>query len=142
MKTVPLKPSARPAVDQTGATPLHYAAAAGNEQEAKRLLHEGADANAQDENGWTPLHFAAQSKAVAVAELLIAAGARVNATDLHGNTPLWTAVFASRGDGVLIEMLRRAGADPHHANHHHVSPLTLARNIASHDVAQFFSDLP
>lgn len=142
MKTKPLKPSARPAVDQTGATALHYAAAGNDEQEVARLLHNGADVNAQDEDGWTPLHFAAQSKAAAVAELLLAAGAEVDAVDLHGNTPLWTAVFASRGEGALIEILRCAGAVPHHANHHHVTPLILARNIANFDVARFFSDLP
>lgn len=141
MKTKPQNPSPRPDLDQTGATPLHYAAAAGNEHEVSRLLSEGGNVNAQDEDGWTPLHFAAQGKAATVAELLIAAGAEVNATDLHGNTPLWTAVFTSRGEGTLIEILRRAGADPHHANHHHVSALVLARNIASHDVARFFSDL-
>ncbi len=141
MRTKPLNPSPRPDIDQTGATPLHYAAAGGNEQEVSSLLKAGANVNAKDEDGWTPLHFAAQSKSAGVAELLLAAGAEVNATDLHGNTPLWTAVFTSRGEGVLIGILRRAGADPHHANHHHVSPLVLARNIASHDVARFFADL-
>ncbi|HEU0186264.1 MAG TPA: ankyrin repeat domain-containing protein [Gallionellaceae bacterium] len=131
-----------PAVDQSGCTPLHYAASAGNHEEVARLLDAGLDVNARDEDGWTPLHFAAQSKSAKVVELLIAAGAAVDAVDQHGNTPLWTAVFTSKGNGVLIALLRSAGADPHKANLHGVSALTLARNIASHDVARFFSDLP
>lgn len=131
-----------PPVDQSGCTPLHYAASAGNHEEVARLLGAGLDVNARDEDGWSPLHFAAQSKSARVIELLVAAGAEVDAVDQHGNTPLWTAVFTSKGNGVLIELLRSAGADPHKANLHGVSPLMLARNIASHDVAQFFSDLP
>jgi ankyrin repeat protein len=142
MTNKPKKPIERPEVDQTGCTPLHHAAVHGDEQEAARLLGAGANVNARDEDGWSPLHFAAQSKAAAVAQLLIAAGAEIDATDVHGNTPLWTAVFTSKGDGVLIGLLRKAGANPLHANSHGVSPLQLARHIANHDVAQFFSDLP
>lgn len=142
MTNKPKKHIDRPEVDQTGCTPLHYAAVHGDEQEAARLLNSGANVNARDEDGWSPLHFAAQSKAAAVAQLLIAAGAEIDAADLHGNTPLWTAVFTSKGEGVLIELLRKAGANPLQGNSHNVSPLQLARHIANYDVAQFFSDLP
>lgn len=142
MSNTPSRQHARPAVDQTGCTPLHHAAAVGDHDTVEQLLREGLDINARDEDGWAPLHFAAQAKAARVAELLIAAGAEVNIVDQHGNTPLWTAVFTSKGDGVLIAILRSAGADPHLANLHGVSPVMLARHIANYDVAQFFIDLP
>lgn len=142
MTNKPKKRIERPEVDQAGCTPLHHAAVHGDEHEAAQLLQAGADVNARDEDGWSPLHFAAQSKSATVAQLLIAAGAEIDAIDVHGNTPLWTAVFTSKGNGVLIELLRKAGANPLHANSHAVTPLQLARHIANYDVAQFFSDLP
>ena len=75
-------------------------------------------------------------------ELLIAAGAPVDARDRHGKTPLSDAVFNYKGDGALIALLRRHGADPTLPNAHGVTPLRLARMIANFDVAQFFDDLP
>ena len=42
----------------------------------------------------------------------------------------------------MIRLLREAGADPFTENRHGVSPVSLARSIENHDVAQFFSDLP
>ena len=132
----------RPGVDEYGRTPLHYAAADGKVEEVIRLLSGGADPNAQDDNGWTPLHFAAQAVSPGVTEALLGAGAQTELKDCFGNTALSTAVFQSRGDGSVIQLLRRAGADPHAANSSGVTPLSLARTIANFDVRQFFTDLP
>jgi ankyrin repeat protein len=137
-----LKQGQRPGVDRLGRIPLHYAAADGNVQEVARLLNEGTDVNAQDDKGWSPLHFAAQANSSDVASLLISVGAKVDVADVNGNTPLAGAVFNSRGDGKLIDVLRRAGADPHKVNNYNVSPVSLARQIANFDVARFFKDLP
>jgi len=41
----------------------------------------------------------------------------------------------------MIQLLRRAGANPRLANKTDVSPLTLSQRIANFDVKQFFSDL-
>jgi len=135
------KHAARGGVDRAGRTPLHYAAADGAVAEAARLLAAGADPNAQDDNGWTPLHFASQENSAEMVRALIAAGAKLDARDSYGNTALSTAVFASRGDGAVIALLRAGGADPHAANDSGVTPLTLARSIGNFDVAQFFADL-
>ena len=135
------KHAARVGVDRAGRTPLHYAAADGAVAEVARLLATGADPNARDDNGWTPLHFASQENSAEIVRALIAAGAKLDARDSYGNTALCTAVFASRGDGAVIALLRAAGADPHAANDSGVTPLTLARNISNFDVAQFFADL-
>jgi ankyrin repeat protein len=134
------------ALDREGRSPLHYVPVDlprdGQVVEARRLLAEGCNPNAQDKRGWTPLHFAAQGYAIEFAELILAAGAAVDARDGHGNTPLSTAVFNSRGHGEMIALLRRHGADPHAQNNHGVSPVSLARDIGNYDVAQFFADLP
>lgn len=67
--------------------------------------------------------------------MLLAAGASVDAADRHGSTPLWRAVFCSQGEGVTIQLLLEAGADPDRDNGHGVSPRALAGRIASYDVA-------
>jgi ankyrin repeat protein len=136
------KKTPRPGVDEYGRTALHYAAADGAKEEVSRLLHEGANPNAQDDNGFSPLHFAAQAVSPAVTSLLLAAGARVDVVDSFGNTSLFRAVFASRGDGSVISLLRAAGASATILNKSGVSPLSLARTIANFDTAQYFADLP
>lgn len=132
----------RPGVDEYGRTPLHYAAADGKVEEVIRLLSAGANPNAQDDNGWSPLHFAAQAVSPGATEALLGAGAQTELKDSFGNTALSTAVFQSRGNGSVIQLLRRAGADPHAANSSGVTPLSLARTIANFNVRQFFTDLP
>ena len=128
--------------DREGRTPLHYAALENDVAECKCLIDAGYEVGAADKAGWTPLHFAAQDFSVSAVSLLIAHGAPVEAQDSHGNTPLFRAVFESNGRGEVIELLRRAGADPHHENKHGLSALSLARTIGNYDVAQFFDDLP
>ena len=123
-------------------TPLHEAAIDGDEQEVRKLLRAGAELNASDRSGWTPLHFAAQEHAVGVVRALLEAGADVDPVDEYGNTPLWRATFNSRGRGEVIELLRRAGADPWYPNASGVSPVSLARTIANYPVGQHFADLP
>jgi ankyrin repeat protein len=132
----------RPGVDRMGRTELHYAANDGELAKVQELLAGGSRADLPDDNGWTPLHFAAQARSVPVAEALLAAGAQIDALDRDGNTPLSTAVFNSRGEGELIALLRRHGADATRPNTHGVSPVALARNIGNYDIAQFFKDLP
>lgn len=77
-----------------------------------------------------------------MAKMLLEAGAKVDVRDAHGNTPLSTAVFNCRGDGEMIRLLRKWGADPYAKNNHGVSPLDLARMIDNFDIAKYFDDLP
>lgn len=128
--------------DSFGRTALHYAALEGELALTRRLLSDGADANARDESGWTPLHFAAQAWQPELALALIEAGAEFDTPDIYGNTPLSTAVFNSRGRGELIEILRSAGADPRRENSAGQTPVGLARLIANFDVRQYFRDCP
>ena len=135
------KRKARDGVDGYGRTPLHYAAGDSRPSEVAILIAAGADINAQDDNGWTPLHFAAQASCSECTSALLQAGASTALQDSFGNTALSRAVFESKGNGSVIQLLRQAGADPHVKNKHGVSPVSLARTIANYDVAQFFSDV-
>ncbi|QTN29585.1 ankyrin repeat domain-containing protein [Rhodoferax sp. AJA081-3] len=130
----------RPDVDRYGRTQLHYAAAGALCDEVESLLAAGANVNLQDDNGWSPLHFAAQAVSPECTLSLIQAGANLSLRDSFGNTALFRAVFASAGNGAVIQSLLNAGADPNSKNHHGTSPYDLARTIANYDVAQFFRD--
>ena len=102
------------AKDDTGGTPLFWAALEGNEEVAELLIRQGADVNAAGPKGWTALHWAvamAQKKSV---ELLIGEGADVNAKDVIYGTPLDnvgrfydTATKAKEAD--LANLLRKHG---------------------------------
>jgi uncharacterized protein len=129
-------------LDESGRTPLHYAAAEGAATRVSELLAAGLNPNAPDDEGWTPLHFAAQANSETVTSMLLGAGASVDYQDSNGNTPLARAVFSSAGNGAVIKLLRLWGANPHLRNKHGVAPLELARTIVNHDVARFFRDLP
>lgn len=137
-----LQGMARTRIDDQGRTLLHFAAGDARPERVAELLALGADANAPDDNGWTALHFAAQARSQECVALLLRAGADPSLQDSDGNTALWRAVYWSGGEGAVIRLLREAGADPFTENKHGVSPISLARSIDNHDVAQFFSDLP
>ena len=78
--------------DSGGHTPLHWAAAFGDLQAVRRLLHLGASANGKSRERWTPLHFAAWYGRSRASRMLLAHGARVNARDDLGQTSLDFAV--------------------------------------------------
>lgn len=128
-------------LDRDGRSALHRAAVEADVDAAIVRLAAGDDPDLGDRRGFTPLHFAAQEGALDVARVLLDHGAAVDPLDADGNTPLFRAVFNSRGEGGLIELLRARGADPLRENAHGQTPLGLARLIANYDVARFFSDV-
>eukprot|EP00964_Phaeocystis_antarctica_P132940 scaffold97102_cov45-Phaeocystis_antarctica.AAC.1 len=72
-----------------GTTPLHLAAAAGDEAGLRLLLAAGAAAEAEDEGGARPLHLAAAAVRRGAARLLMEeGGARPEARDGCGRSPL------------------------------------------------------
>jgi outer membrane protein assembly factor BamB len=91
------------------ANSLHKAAAAGDIEQVKKLVSEGANIDAKDKQGRTPLHNAAANGRMEVAELLIEKGADINAQHNSGGTPLHLAV--NRGHKEMIELLITKGAD-------------------------------
>ena len=128
-------------MDRMNRTALHHAALENDVATVEALLADGASPDAQDRAGFTPLHFAAQEYAVGAAAALLQADATIDLQNGWGNTALFTAVFNSNGRGELIELLRSHGADPFCVNGSGQTPVGLARLIANHDVAQYFTDL-
>jgi hypothetical protein len=74
--------------DETGMTPLHWAAHGGHGDVAQALLQRGSDLSATNRDGWTPLHFAACAGHVGMVKQLLSAGAVADAPNAAGRTPL------------------------------------------------------
>nr|5AQB_A Chain A, 3G61_DB15V4 [synthetic construct] len=102
---------------------LLEAARAGQDDECRILMANGADVNALDEVGWTPLHLAAWGH-LEIVECLLKNGADVNAADIDGYTPLHLAAFS--GHLEIVEVLLKYGADVNADDQAGFTPLHLA----------------
>ena len=97
------------AKNESGVTPLLWAAWKGHKEVAELLIANGADVNTKDKRPMTPLHYAARDGHKEIAELLIANGANVNVKDAAGGTPLFYT--AQYGRKEVAELLISNGAD-------------------------------
>ena len=96
---------------------LHRAAAAGEIEQVKLLISEGADVNVKNDEGLTPLHYAAFKGHKEIVELLLAHGADVNIGGADYNRT--AAEFAMQSNHrEIVQLLVSKGAD--------ISPLHLA----------------
>ncbi|NRR32081.1 ankyrin repeat domain-containing protein [Oxalobacteraceae bacterium] len=89
---------------------LHNAAAQGHLEVMKKLLAQGARADAADWRGTTPLIAAAYYGQVEAARLLLQRGAGVNQVSKEGMTALVAAVYS--GKDAMVELLLAQGASP------------------------------
>ncbi|MEU8895679.1 ankyrin repeat domain-containing protein [Nocardia sp. NPDC048505] len=78
--------------DEQGATAAHRAAAAGDGNLIRDLLHAGTDCDAPNHSGWTPLLIAADHGRVEVARILLESGANPDARTSNGWSALHVAV--------------------------------------------------
>lgn len=70
--------------DNTGTTPLMWAAMNNQVTVISILIRYKASVNMQDDDGWTPLHFAAASDSYRAVEILLNNGADANIADIDG----------------------------------------------------------
>ena len=94
--------------DDSGKTPLMYAAAVGSIDAVKFLIDKGADVNAQNESGLTALMLAVTD--LPKVRLLVDRGANVNATTKLGRTALFLAAM-SDDSAAIVRLLVAKGAD-------------------------------
>jgi ankyrin repeat protein len=105
------------AKDQSGWTPLHYAASCGYREVAELLIGAGANPNSAPGEqssmahygSGVPLHCAVRADHRDIVELLLDNGADVNARDREGMTSLYWAVRQGRLE--MVNYLLAKGAD-------------------------------
>jgi ankyrin repeat protein len=91
-------------------SPLADAVQRNDRPAARRLLEQGAGANAAQVNGMTALHWSVHHDNSELTKLIIAAGANAKVQNRYGVTPL--SIGCKNGNVVIVEMLLDAGADP------------------------------
>jgi ankyrin repeat protein len=121
-----LKNGAEPNLrDETGRTPLHYAAASKEEVAPKivrALISAGADPRASDNDGRTVLHSAASGKSLEVLELLVERGADINAITISGDSVLYVVAENAESPRPMIEYLLAKGCRLDVKNNNHMTP--------------------
>ncbi|MDH4210229.1 MAG: ankyrin repeat domain-containing protein [candidate division WOR-3 bacterium] len=97
--------------DETGHTPLHYAAAGGQVEIARFLISEKADVNALNTVNQSVLLYAAYFGNAEITEMLIADGARLNDQDIFGRSPLHYAARQRSVDALMSLIDNKANLD-------------------------------
>jgi ankyrin repeat protein len=107
-------------------SPLTAASRAGEVQQIRSLIANGADPNPRDDgpNHWTPLLHAVHKHQLGSVSALIDAGANPDGTDPDGTTPLMMA--AGYGNTDMVQLLLSRGANPRLADVHGATALDLA----------------
>jgi hypothetical protein len=110
---------------------LYEAARAGNIEQIKLFVSQGADVDVNDKEngGQAPLHVACINSRKDIVELLIAAGANVNAKTNSGITPLHFAVRYQSKE--IVELLIAKGADINAKDNNGGTALSMALSGAS-----------
>lgn len=134
-------------------TPLHVAAAVGNEEMVEFLIAKGADVNMEDKNGNIPLHVAILTYCKRISKCigkgnfyrmvaaehriikLLMEKADVNARDNDGNTPLHRA--AERSDIDIVKFLIKKVANVNAKNNGGDTPLRSAIKYGRKEIAKF-----
>ena len=124
--------------DDSGRTPLHYAAWYGSAEMVQVLLTAGPDVRAKANNGWAPLHYAARYGTAETVEALLSAGAR---PDLHletnaGAKPLHLAVASGSTDVFRVILDAAGDADVRAKTDGGSTPLTLAARYGTAEMVQ------
>ena len=129
--------------DDSGLTPLSWAAACGHESIVKILISRGdidtnikVDINSVDQKGQTPLSLAARRGHESVVRLLIETdGVDINAEDNEGLTSLsWAAL---RGHEAIVRLLiERDDVDINARNEYGRTPFSEAAKWGSEDVVR------
>lgn len=120
--------------DDSGNTPLHYAAAVDREDIVHLLVTKwGADIEARTCTGARPLHHAAHAGNMRMCELLVSLGADVDARCDQGFTPLMEAVDETHN--FTVSKLLQLGADAWAENCEGEYALNIAEQRYASDIS-------
>lgn len=118
-----------------GETSLFLAVEQQNLAMTQTLLHLSVDVDAKDSSGQSALHRAIRRKKLPLVKLLLENNALVDCKDDYGRTP-WSANVRLQ-DGLILDVLRHAGADPSTKGMQGVSELYTAAKDGETDLVRF-----
>ncbi len=128
------------ATDETGRTPLHWAARGTNNEILAYLVEKGAGLNDLDGSGTAPLHSLASRGNAAGIRILLAKGADINVLAPNKSTPLHFAVLGRQVEA--LRLLAESKADLESRDEQGRTPLVVAaREMAGPDVVRALLDL-
>jgi ankyrin repeat protein len=124
--------------DDSGWTPLHWAAYYGHTKIVSMLLGASAKVDLRNKYGRTPLHLAASNGRTATVSMLLDKGADVSQQDEDGETPLHWAAF--NGHTAIVSMLLGARADVNQQAANGETPLHWAAYNGNTEIVRMLLD--
>lgn len=92
-------------------------------------VRELKDVNKKYQKGLNLLHFTCEYNQIQLAKELLERRINIEEKNIYGNTPLWTAVFNSKGEYEMVDLLLSYKADPNSINNADNTPLKFAITI-------------
>ncbi len=126
--------------DETGRSPLHWAARGTDIEVLEYLVEKGADLNFPDNNGTAPLHSLASRGNAEGIKILLNKGADIEIKAPNESTPLHFAVLGRRAE--IVRLLLKCGAKLESRDEQGRTPLVIAaREMSGLDVVRTLLDL-
>ena len=126
--------------DSSGNTPLHHAAAGGEDEAVRALLDSKADVDTTNQSLRTALHLAAEWGQEGAAQMLLKAGADRDAKNQFQNTPLHLAT--TNGHEGTVRLLLISGANRNARGPGGKTPLDIASEKRNAVVAALLREVP
>jgi ankyrin repeat protein len=129
--------------DESGLTPLHYAAQGITNQCMRLIMDRGADTNIQDKNGLVPLHYAIRWGTTNQCMALLNGGVDTNTQDEDGLAPLhYVFKWGRDADAeVLMALLAREDIDVNLKDSHGATPRDYAIQCGSEKLRATFTNV-
>lgn len=119
---------------------IHYAAEAGDVEELRRLIKEGANIDAVTGEGFTALMMALSQNRFDAAMVLIESGANLTSATAEGFTPL--AYGADKGNPDVVRAMIERKANPGRSGQRNGTALLSAAQAGSTEVVRLLLAMP
>ncbi|MDH4472784.1 MAG: ankyrin repeat domain-containing protein [Fluviicola sp.] len=127
LKNSEIKPKSDPSLDEV--TEINLFEYDIHSEVFLQKVRELKDVNKKYQKGFNLLHFACEYYNIRLAKELLERHINIEEKNIYGNTPLWTAVFNSKGNYEMVDLLLSQNANPNSINNADNTPLKFAITI-------------